>query len=247
MRNISASKALCLFFAVVWAQPANAFFGSGVVYDPTHTAQTIAEGAKRAAEAARELQVEINQYQQMVRDGLALADPVFKPFGDTIRGIHSVYMQGQSLMYRAQNVDSMFGMNYPNYYTWLGTMGQGRSMTASMQDRYSKWSDKGYENTRSAMMAAGLQVDGMTKEHEMLEMLVSQSNKAGGQMQAMQAANQIAANQAQQLQDLRLLIAQQTNLHANYMAHEIEQRTFDNAFNQQFKKGQYQNTKGQGF
>src|SRR5687768_9262248 len=248
MRNIRSSKALCVFLAVAWTQPANAFFGAGdVVYDPAHTAQTIAEGAKRAAEAARQVQVELNQYTQMIRDGMALTDPVFKPIGDTIRGVHSVYMQGQSLMYRAQNVDSMFGMTYPGYYTWLGTMGQGRSMTATMQERYSKWSDKGYENTRAAMTAAGLQVDGMQNEHAMLEQLVTQSNRAGGQMQAIQAANQIAANQAQQMQDLRLLVAQQNQLHANYMAHQIEQRTFDNAFNQQFKRGTYQNTRGQGF
>ena len=248
MRNISSKFLVALLLTVGGLQPAKAFFGVGdVVTDPMLTAKTIASEAARAADAARQIQVEINQYQQMVRDGLALADPVFKPLGETIRGVQSIYMQGQSLMYQAQNMDSAFGGMYPSYYSRLGSMGQGRSMTQTMGERYRTWSDKGYENTRQAMTASGMQVNGLANEHAMLERLVSQSNSAGGQMQALQAANQIAANQAEQMQSLRALVAQQNNLHANYMAHRIEQETFDNAFRQQFRTGTYTNTRGQGF
>lgn len=249
MANIRSKLiiAASLFWVATWGQPANAFFGNSIVFDPTHHGATLAQGAKRAAEAAAAIQVEINQYTQMIRDGLSLADPVFKPLGDAMRGLHSTYMTTQSLMYRAQNIDSMFGTTYPGYYSYLSTMGQGRSMSATMRERYSKWSDAGYENTRSAMRGVGMQVEGIKSEEALLKSLVLQANTSGGQKAALDAANQIAAFQARQAQDLNALIAQQNMLHANYMAQEIERRTFDNAVNDGFKRATHTNTKGREF
>lgn len=240
-------KALVFAVGIAASANANAWFGSEIVYDPTHTAETIAEGAKRAADAARQIQVEINQYRQMLIDGMTLTDPVFKPIGDTFRSLYQVHMQAQSLMYQAQNMDSMFGLYYPSYYTYLGTMGQGRSMSQTMEQRYQAWSDKGYQNTRTAMLSAGIRVDRMNSEQQMLESLVEQSNRAGGHMQALQAANQIAANQAQQMQDLRMLVAENTTLHANYMAWKIEQETFDNAFRTKYHSAPVINSPSRGF
>lgn len=246
MENIPGRLVLAAF--LYWLiQPAHAFFGSNIVFDPAHTAKTVGAEVARAADAARQIQMEIYQYQEMIRQGLSLADPVFKPLGDTLRSLNTMYMQTQSLMWQAQNIDSMFGMMYPSYYSYLGSMGQGRPMSVMMKDRYKAWSDNGYQNTRTALTSAGMQVRGMDSEQAMLQSLVAQASRSQGQTQAIQAASQIAANQAQQLMELRMLIAEQTSLHANYMAQQIEQRTFDNAFQQQFKNGTYRNSRGQGF
>src|SRR5690606_11276340 len=95
--------------------PSHAFFGAGdIVSDPGHTAQTIAAEAARAADAAREIQVQLNQYQMMVRNAVSLGDPIFKPLGDTFRSLYQVYMQGQSLSWRLQNLDQQFGLMYPS-------------------------------------------------------------------------------------------------------------------------------------
>jgi P-type conjugative transfer protein TrbJ len=235
MKNISGLKrntlrSLVLAASLMWTVPANALFGFGdVVFDPAHTAETVANGIKRAAEAAQRLQMQINQYTQMVRDGLSLTDPVFKPLGDSIRALNQVYWQGQSLMFQAQNYDSMFGTMYPSYYSWMGTMGQGRPMSETMPQLYKKWSDDSRENTRKTMLAAGMEVSGMESEHEMLERLSRQADTAQGQTQTMHAAAQIAANQAQQMQKLRMLFAQNMNLHANYIAQQAEKEAARNA------------------
>lgn len=247
-RNLKQSALLSLLVGMLWISPADAFFGVGdVVYDPAAVGQLIASEAARAGQTVTMIHNQLNQYMQMVRDGLSLADPVFKPLGDTLRSLNSVYMQGQSLMYSAQNADSMFGTMYPSYYSYLGTMGQGRPMSQTMPALYKQWSDKGYENTRKAMLASGMQVEGMQSEHDMLQKLVLQSNTASGQMAAMQAGNQIAANQAEQMQSLRLLIAQQNNLHANFMAQQIEQQSARNAFTQQYKAAPVNNSQAENF
>lgn len=248
MKNISLkSRFLVLILSICVANPAHAIFGSSVVFDPTHHGATIVEGTKRAAEAARQIQVEINQYQQMIRDGIALADPVFKPIGDTFRSLYSVYTQGQNLMYRAQNLDSMFGIMYPSYYTYLGTMGHGRSTRESINERYRAWSDKGYENTRTAMMAANVRVNGMASEQAMLEQLAAQASSTGGQKQALDAGNQIAANLAQQMQDLRSIAVEQNMLQANYISWQVERQTHSDAFSANYRKAPIVHSPGREF
>lgn len=244
-RNLRRSV---LVAALFWISPASAFWGVGdVVTDPGLTMKMVAAEAARAGQTATMIQNQLNQYVQMIRNGLSLADPVFKPLGDTLRMVNSVYMQGQGLMYTAQNMDSMFGSMYPSYYSYLATMGQGRSMSETMPTLYKQWSDRGYENTRKAMLSAGMQVDGMKSEQEMLERLTLQANTARGQTQTIHAAAQIAANQAEQMQNLRLLIAQQTNLHANYMAQEVEQQSARNAATMKYKEPPVTNSPGMDF
>lgn len=243
MKNTCRSFfALCL----VWSVPAKAFFGD-VVTDPLLTGKMIAAEAARLGQTATMIQNQMNQYMQMVRDGMSLADPVFRPLGDTLRSLNNVYMQGQSLMYMAQNADYMFSAQFPSYYTYLGTMGQGQSISERMPVLYKQWSDKGYENTRTAMVAAGMQVENLPSEHAMLQSLVDQSNTAGGQMRVMQAGNQIAASQAEQMLALRQLVAQQTNLHANYMAQQIERNSASDALTENFTRGKITNSPGKGY
>lgn len=244
MKNTLPKSVFVLWAAIsITPPPAHAF----IVNDPSHMAKTVMEGAKRAAEAARQWQMEYNQYLQMLRDAASLSDPVFKPIGDTLRAVHTTYMQTQSLLYQAQNIDSAFGMMYPSYYTYLGTMGQGRSMKQSMADRYKALSDKGYMNTRNAMLSAGMRIDGLKTEQALLDRLIAQANSASGQKQALDAGNQIAGRMAEQMDDLRSLVAENTLLHANYMALQIEQKTISDAFSASYRKAPVVRGKGDNF
>lgn len=247
MRNMSNKSWIAAFFFLLaaWMHPAKAFLGVGdVVTDPGLTGQVIAAEVSRAGQAVTMIQNQINQYQTMLQNTLALGDPVFKPLGDTLRTLQNVYVQGQSLMWRAQNVDSQFGIMYPNYQSYLGTMGRGSSY---FSDKYRAWSDRNQQSIRTALTATGSQVDGMESEQAMLQRLVLQSNTAGGQMQALQAANQIAANQAEQIMNLRLLIAEQNRLQANFMAQQIEERAADNANRASFRASKPTNSPDGGF
>lgn len=247
MRNISTRFLVAgsLFCFLGGIQPANAFLGVGdVVTDPGLTGETIAAEAARAGQTLTMIQNQMNQIQTAIQNTLALGDPVFAPLGNTLRSLQSMYMQGQGLMYRAQNLDSQFGYMYPSYESYLGTMGRGGS---SMTNLYQKWSDQGNDNTRSALQAAGIQTNSMDDEQAMLQKLVLQSNTAGGQMQALQAANQIAAHQAQQIQELRMLIAQQTTLHANYMAQQNARQSAYDASDAFYRSTKSTNTPDGGF
>lgn len=225
--------------------PARAFFGgSEIVYDPTLTGKVIAAEARSAADAMRQIQVELNQYQMMIQNTLALGDPVFKPLGDTLRSLYSVYSQGQSLMYRAQNLDSMFGYMYPSYQSYLWSMGQG---TSTFGNKYQAWSERNYESVRTALKSSGMQVNAMESEEAMMQRLILRSSTADGQVKAIQAGNEIAAEQVRQLQNMRLLIDAQIKMHADFMSNQYERETIDNATRAQWRSAKPVNSPGRGF
>ncbi|MEN5458740.1 P-type conjugative transfer protein TrbJ, partial [Klebsiella pneumoniae] len=58
-----------------------------------------------------------------------------------------------------------------------------------------------------------------------------------GRMQAIQAGNEIASQNVQQLQKLRDLIATQINMQGNYMAQQQDRVQLDDALRQQRRSG----------
>lgn len=232
--------------AMVCVQPASAFMGIGdVVSDPILTGKTIAAEAARLGQTTQMIQNQVNMYTNMVRNTLALGDPVFKPIGDTMRSLYGVYNQGQSLMYRAQNIDQQFNLMNPGYQSYIWTMGNGGNMTFT--EKYKEWSDKGSENLRTSLKANGLQYEKQETTDALLQQLIARSSTAKGQMGALQAGNEFAALQAQQMQDLQMIVSEQGRMHASYLALQLDRQAADDASVQNWRAKPFQNTKGVGF
>lgn len=92
------------------------------------------------------------------------------------------------------------------------------------------------------MQAAGVNTSTFEDENAMLDQLVSRSQSAVGRQQAIQAGNEIAAQNVQQLQKLRDLVATQITLQGNYMAQQNERQSVSDASEQQFRSRE--NTRG---
>lgn len=218
--------------------PARAFFGSNIVFDPTLTAKQVAAEAARLGQTAQMIQNQINQYQMMIQNTLSLGDPVLKPLGDTLRTLASVYYQGQSLMYRVQNLDSQFGHMYPGYQSYLYSMGQG---TSTFSNRYQSWSDRNNEGIRSSLKATGMVIEDGESAESMLNRVALRSATAGGQKQAIQAGNEIATMQVQELLKLEQMVNAQTQMWGNYLAIENERRGMDDAQRAQWRSIKFNN------
>lgn len=223
---------------------ADAWFGTEIVYDPTHTAQTMAAEVARAADAAREISVEINQYQNMIANTIALRDPILAPIGNTFRSLSQVYWQGQSLMWRAQNMDQQFNYMYPGYQSYLYSVGQGGP---TFSQKYRDWSERNNEGIVSSARVSGMTVRSGEDTAALLERMALQSSTAGGQVQAVQAGNQIAALQVQELLKLQAMIDAQIKMQANYLAIENERRGMDDAFRAQYRSAPVTHSPSRGF
>lgn len=247
MKNISRSRSLIAALFIGAATPASAFMGVGdVVTDPILTGKLIASEAVRYGQTMTMISNQISAYQNMIYNTLTLQNPTLKPFGDIARAAANTYYQGQNLMYRAQNLDQTFGTMYPsymNYQNYMMNVGRGGQ---TLEAKYKDWSDKGYDNVKSALAAANIQAGNMTKDTEMVEKLVQQASSTGGQMQALQGLNQLMGNQSRQMSGLNELLLTQVRMQANYYGQEIERRSAYDASLDNFKRPRGLST-GMGF
>lgn len=198
-----------------------------------------AEAVNNQINTAQQLTQQINMYKDMVRQGMSLDGTVFSSLMTDMRRLQSVYQEGRSLAHSMTNLDSAFREQFKGYDDYLRSAGKASEM---MPDRYTKWAEQGFDNARTAMKAAGMQTSAIAGEEDVLRQLVNRSSTAAGRMQAIQAGNEIAAQQVQQLQRLREMIAANITLQGNYMAQQTERQAVDDAFREKFRSVPVQNT-----
>ncbi|MFZ2316061.1 MAG: P-type conjugative transfer protein TrbJ [Gammaproteobacteria bacterium] len=205
-----------------------------------------AEEVNTELNTADQLIMQTNQYKNMVSQGAKLDSSIHNNISADLQRVVDVYNHSQALGRKMQNLDSKFNESFPGYQSYLRTTNQYPASN-TMPDRYQKWSEQGRDNVKLAMKAADLNISTFDNEDIQLSRMVSRSHTAQGRMQAIQAGNEISAQNVQQLQKLRDLIATQINMQGNYIAQIQDRTTLDDALNQQRRSGviiQTGNTKG---
>jgi P-type conjugative transfer protein TrbJ len=198
-----------------------------------------AKAAETTLNTARQLQQQINMYNDMVKQGLSLPNSMLNSITSDMRRLQAIYEDSRALAHSMSNLDKQFRDQFKGYDDYLKSIGQG---TNNMPDRYEKWAAAGFDNARTAMQAAGMNVSTFESEDALLRSLVQRSQTAQGRMQAIQAGNEIAAQQVQQLQKLREMIAASITLQSNYIAQQTERQAVDDAFRENFYSAPVKNT-----
>ncbi|MDN0096257.1 P-type conjugative transfer protein TrbJ [Yersinia rohdei] len=202
-----------------------------------------AEAVNTALNTAEQLSTQIQQYNNMVTQGISLPSSMYGSITSDLQRVASIYNRSQALGRNVANLESQFNTQFPGYETYLQKFIQSSGKaTDMMPDRYEKWSVQGFDNAKTAMQAAGMNTSTFADEDAHLDQLVSRSQSAAGRMQAIQAGNEISASNVQQLQKLRDLVATQITLQGNYMAQETERQATSDAAIEQFQSRQ--NTRG---
>ncbi|ENM1514300.1 P-type conjugative transfer protein TrbJ [Escherichia coli] len=192
-----------------------------------------AEAVNTQLNTAQQLATQIQQYQNMVTQGLSLPNSMFGSIAADLQSVVNIYTKSQALGRQIQNMDSQFNTQFPGFESYLNQAASSAAVPA--RDRYQKWSDQGRDNVKTAMEAANLNTGTFESEDAQLARMVSRSQSAAGRMQAIQAGNEIASQNVQQLQKLRDLVATQINMQGNYMAQQGDRRAASEAAEQQFE------------
>ncbi|EKG8784183.1 P-type conjugative transfer protein TrbJ [Salmonella enterica] len=223
---------------VTYAPPAHAIYCSNcsTVWNQM---MEYAKAVETSINTARQLQTQIQQYNDMIKQGLSLPNSMFQSFTNDLRRLQSIYNDSRALAHSMSNLDSQFRDQFKGYDNYLKSIGQG---TNNMPDRYKNWAQSSFDNARTAMESVGLNTSMFDSEDAVLASLVSRSQTAQGRMQAIQAGNEIAAQQVQQLQKLREMIATNVTLQSNYIAQQTERQAVDDAFRESFRSQPVQNT-----
>ncbi|EMK8991719.1 TPA: P-type conjugative transfer protein TrbJ [Escherichia coli] len=192
-----------------------------------------AEAVNTQLNTAQQLATQIQQYQNMVTQGLSLPNSMFGSIAADLQSVANIYTKSQALGRQIQNMDSQFNTQFPGFESYLNQAANSAEVPA--RDRYQKWSEQGRDNVKAAMEAANLNTGTFESEDAQLARMVSRSQSAAGRMQAIQAGNEIASHNVQQLQKLRDLVATQINMQGNYMAQQGDRRAASEAAEQQFE------------
>ena len=246
-RALSVSGALMLAITsglVLYSRPSPA---------PAVVCTNCATLTQQAMQLAKEVQTAMNtydtmttvmdQYQDMLTQAKDLPNSIFESLQSDLRRIEQLYQQGQSIAYTMANVEQQFRKDYPDYEKYLNKV----TTSKYYPQQYRDWAKAGFDNARIAIQAAGINVNSMADEDTLLDNLVQRSANAEGRMQAIQAGNEIAAQQVQQMQKLREMIATSITLQSNYYAQQTQRQVTDDAFAEQYKSQPLKRTPVKGY
>lgn len=223
LRNalLAASAVACMTAGVTVAAPTAA--AAQTVYCTNCASQWTqlkqqADQALQLARQAEQLKVQLDSYNQMVQDGLALPEHLFGDVARDIAAVNQVFDQARGIAYSASNLDQQFAQRYGS----LDSYQQAGVGSAQLQDKYRQWNAESSDAVRQTMRALGVQNQGMATEQELLRRLQSQARSAEGQMQTLAVGNELAAESIAQTQKLRQLTMLQIQLQAQAMQIEAD-------------------------
>lgn len=174
-------------------------------------------------EQAQQTITQFNQYQAMLKNLQTLVpsnlvDDAAKKLwadtsmNDTFRNLYRISTGGQRVAYSLSNMDQHFRALHPGYGNFSGF---------DFRNAYRDWSNTTREAHMGSLRMTAVQGDDLQSERDLMVELSSASSTAEGQLQAVQAGNQIGVAMVSQIQKLRQL--QMAQLQAQNQAALAEQ------------------------
>ena len=204
------------------APPASAqLFGGGIVYDPSNHAENILQAARALQQIdnqVRQLTHEIDMIEKIARDLETLPVEVARGIiADRIRRIEELMREADGIGYGVEAVERDYEDLYPETY--------GETPPANVvlvEDARARWQQSRLAHKHTLLMVAETVRD-TEQDADALTGLVEESQTAIGNLQALQAGNQIKALSAQQLMQMEALLAAHYRAEALDRARELEE------------------------
>ena len=117
-RHFRASIAGLVLIAVI-AAPAQAQFGSSIVFDPTNYSQNVLTAARELQQVNNELQSLENQATSLVNQARNLASLPYSSLSSLDQSIlqtEQLLTQAQRIAYNVSTIDQAFTQTYPAFY-----------------------------------------------------------------------------------------------------------------------------------
>jgi type IV secretion system protein TrbJ len=178
----------------------------------------------------QQIETQLNIYQNMLQNTATLPEHIWGQVEADINQLRSIVETGQSIAFSMGNADDVLQQRFQSY----STLRTNLPNNATFSSTYQTWSDTNRETIASTLRAAGLTSDQFTTEEATMSSLRSMSETADGQMKALQVGHQLAAQQVEQTQKLRGLVAQQTTMTATWLQSEQTDKDLAQARREKF-------------
>ncbi|MFT4114454.1 P-type conjugative transfer protein TrbJ [Silvibacterium sp.] len=212
MPKVIAPAVIVLLLTSTTVPPARA----GGLLEATLPEQLVQEVtlAEQLTQAAQQYQTQLQQWENEIKQGQLLSAQSFSQVQSQLTGIQGVVQGGNALSYAMANYDSQFTARFASL---------GYEPATSYASRYAQWSQTSMANTQKMLDAAGYQNEQVTSQAALIAKLQSDSQTAQGQNQAIQVGNEIAAEEVNQLLQLRELMMADMQSKASFQAQQIAQ------------------------
>lgn len=194
------------FFSLSWANMP--------VFDLANYLENIAI-AKNTLDS---LTKEAEQIKYQLQNLTPVENYQFRDISPLIKELDGTVSQGQAVAYSMSNLDAAFKQRYPDY---LNAQGQKDYTKA-----YKTWSAATLDTLKNTLEAAGINAGNFSQEETMLAGLKAQAKSASGRMQVQQALAEFAAENVNQLQELKRIVAAQTSAQNAFMAEKASKAAY---------------------
>jgi len=181
------------------------------ISDMMRQAQNFAEYAAQTSNLVQQLEV---MRQQAAR---LSGNTPFSQSSALLTKIMGAVNQGQALGYNLESINSKFENQYPGFGKQKG----------KYSDNYKNWSATTSDSIKSALSAAGLQMDNFATESATSDTLRMMNQTPAGQLQAIQIGNAVSSEMLDEMRKLRQLNTAQNQAQNAYMLGQAEKSNSD--------------------
>ncbi|MDP5168590.1 P-type conjugative transfer protein TrbJ [Pseudomonas syringae] len=205
------------------------------------TTVTATNAVKQVTKQIEQYQTQLQQYENMLQNTVAPAAYVW----DQANGVISKLVQAQDTLNYYKNQTGSID-NYLNRYQNVGyyrtspcftSDGCSESEMKAVQDGQADNSEAVKRANDAVLKGVDQQQQTLTTDAANLQKLQAQATNAKGQMEAIQAANQLASAQTNQLLQIRSVLTAQSAALATQAARENDKAAAEAAGDETFRSG----------
>jgi P-type conjugative transfer protein TrbJ len=237
LKNEKIILIVMLFLLLVFPRPGKAVLGVGdLVFDPTNyvenliqaynTAEQLAQQAQQIANQITQITNQVTQIQNQAQNLANLDYSSLDDITSALGRLDSVINQAEGLGFRLSHMNEKFDQLYPE-------IGSSADSAQSYSEQYTRWLEQTRSSINNAMVAQGL-VENNTDDRNRLTRLIEESQGAQGNLQVLQASNQISALMVQKTMELSTIVAANGQAAASRFAKETAAEDYSRAWNENF-------------
>ncbi|MBK5005757.1 P-type conjugative transfer protein TrbJ [Pseudomonas sp. S60] len=212
--------------------------GANVALNQVTSIESIAQTAKQIEEYATQMnqyRTQLDQYENMVKNTVAPAAYIWDEANSTINKLMHAqdmldYYTNQAGSFESY-LDKFQDTNYYRSSPCFGSGGCTAADEAALQKQQELASTSQKNANDGLFKSIKQQQDNLKSDARQLERLQQAATTADGQVKAIQYANQLSSQQANQLLQLRMLMLAQQTAEANRHAAELDERARGEAQN----------------
>ncbi|WP_439621243.1 P-type conjugative transfer protein TrbJ [Hyphomonas sp.] len=211
MKRLLASIILCAVpLSAILSPPASAQLA---VHDPANHVQNVYQAVRALQQVDQQVQQlthEIEMLENMARDLENLPDSIASDIRRRMQRIEALMRDAEGIGYRVDEIERAYEAAYPEDY---GDTPPGHGVL--VDEARARWQQSRIAYRESLAVTAQV-VSSAREDSDSLGRLIAGSQAAAGNLQVLQAGNQIHALQAEQLMQMESMMA------AHYRAEALE-------------------------